>query len=74
MQPSLLKKSVVKIYKSFIRYHIDYGDVICDRASDKSFHQSPESIHYSAVIAITGTVRGTSSEKLFQELSLETLV
>ena len=74
MQPSLLNKSVVKIYKSFIRYHTDYGDVICDRASDKSFHQSPESIHYSAVIAITGTVRGTSSEKLFQELGLETLV
>ena len=46
---------------------------MCDRTFNKSFHQRLESIQYNAIIAITGTVRGTSSEKLFQELGLETL-
>ena len=61
------------IYKSFIRPHLDYGDVVYDRASNESFHQSLESLQYNAAIAITGAIRGTSSEKLFQELGLETL-
>ena len=61
------------IYKAFIRPHLDYGDVIYDRAFNESFHQRLESIQYNAAIAITGTITGTSSEKLFQELGLETL-
>ena len=32
-----------------------------------------ESIQYNAAIAITGAIRGTSSEKLYQELGLESL-
>ena len=61
------------IYKSFISPHLDYGDAIYDRASNKSFHQSLESLQYSAAIAITGVIRGTLSEKLFQDLGLETV-
>ena len=72
-QPTLRRKSLVTIYKSFIRPHLDYGDVVYDRASKESFHQSLESLQYSAAIAITGAIRGTSSEKLFEELCLETL-
>ena len=64
---------LITIYKTFIRPHLDYGDVIYDRAFNESFHQRLESIQYNAAIAITGTIRGTSLEKLFQELGLETL-
>ena len=32
-----------------------------------------ESIQYNAALAITGAVRGTSREKLYQELGLESL-
>ena len=32
-----------------------------------------ESIQYNAALAITGAIRGTSREKLSQELDLETL-
>ena len=67
------RHSLITIYKTFIRPHLDYGDVIYDRAFNESFHQRLESIQYNAAIAITGTIRGTSSEKLFQELGLETL-
>ena len=38
-----------------------------------SFHQKLESIQYNAYLAITGAVRGTSKEKLYQELGLESL-
>ena len=69
----LLRLSLIKIYKTFIRPHLDYGDAIYDRAFNEPFHQRLESIQYNAAIAITETIRGTSSEKLFQELGLETL-
>ena len=38
-----------------------------------SFHQKLDSIQYKAALAITGAVRGTSKEKLYNELGLETL-
>ena len=47
-QLTLLRKSLVTIYKSFIKPHLDYGDVIYDRASNESFHESLESLQYSA--------------------------
>ena len=40
------------IYKSFAKPLLDYGDVVYDRASNESFHQSLESLQYSAAIAI----------------------
>ena len=40
---------------------------------NESFHQRIESIQYKAAIAITDAIRGTSSEKLYQELGLESL-
>ena len=64
---------MITIYNAFIRPHLDYGDVIYDHALNESFHQRLEFIQYNAAIAITGTIRGTSSEKFFQELWLETL-
>ena len=36
-------------------------------------HHKLESIQYNACLAITGTIRGTSKEKLYQELGLESL-
>ena len=69
----LLRHSLITIYKTFIRLHLDYGHEIYGRAFNDSFHQRLESNQYNAAIVITGTIRGTSSEKLFQELGLETL-
>ena len=59
------------IYKSFIRPHLDYGDIIYDQAYIASFHQKLELLRYNACLAITGTIRGTSREKLYEELGLE---
>ena len=40
---------------------------------DKTCQIKTKSVQYNAVIAITGTVGGTSKEKLYQELGLESL-
>ena len=70
---TLPRLPLLTIYKSFIRPHLDYGDVIYDQAYTASFHQKIESVQYNSVLAITGTIRGTSKEKLYHELGLESL-
>ena len=65
----------ITIFKSFIKPHLDYGDIIYDRAYKTSFHQNYESAQYNAAQfnAITHAVRRTSTEKLYQELGFELL-
>ena len=62
---------LITIYKSFARPHLHYGDIMYDQTFNEFFHQRIESIQYIAAIAISGAIRGTSSEKLYQELDLE---
>ena len=73
MQNLLPRASLITIYKPFIRPHLDYGDILYDQAYNMSFHQKLESIQYNACLAITGAIRGTSKEKIYQELDLESL-
>ena len=72
-QQVLPRPSLTIIYKSFMRPHLDHGGVIFDQAFNNSFHQRLESIQYNATLAITGAIRGTSKEKLYQELGFESL-
>ena len=62
----LPRKLLITVYKSFIRPHLDYSDIIYDQAYNASFHRKFESIQYNATLAITGAIRGTSKEKLYQ--------
>ena len=73
MNLSLPRSSLLAIYKSFVRPHLDYGDVIYDQPSNSSLSNKIESVQYNAVLAITSAIRGTSKEKLYQELGLESL-
>ena len=73
LQNILPRPVLLTIYKSFIRPHLDYGDIIYDQAYNLSFHQKLESIQYNATLALTGLIRGSSREKLYQELRLESL-
>ena len=57
LQMILSRRLLVTIYKSFIRPHLKYGDIIFDQAFNKSFHDSLESIQYNASLAITGAIR-----------------
>ena len=73
LQDTLPRISLITIFKWFTRPHLDYEDIIYDRAYNTSFHQNIESIQYNAALAITGAVRGTSREKFYQELGFESL-
>ena len=89
----LPRKSLIQIYKSFIRPHLDYCDIIYHKPSfdefsteyyseraqtdpiqtNGNFNSKIESIQYNSALAITGCIRGTSREKIYAELGLESL-
>ena len=73
LQNTLPRPSLLAIYKPFIRPHLDYGYIIYDEAYNASFQQKVESIQQNAAVAIAASIRGTSKEKLFDELGLESL-
>ena len=73
LQSILLRTSLLTIYKLFIRPHLDYGDVVYDQPSNDAFSNKLETVQYNAALAITGAIKGTSCEKLYQELGLEYL-
>ena len=69
----LPRNSLITIYKAYVRPHLDYGDIVYDYPGNTSFTQRLESFQYDACLAITGCFRGTSREKLYLELGLESL-
>ena len=69
----LTKASLLQIYKSFVRPNLDYGDIIYEKFFAGYFQKKLESIQYNAGLAITGAIRGTSREKIYSELGLESL-
>ena len=69
---TLPRLPLLTIYKSY-RPRLDYRDVIYDQACNVSFYQKLESLQYNSALAITGAIRGMSTEKLYNEPGLETL-
>ena len=48
LQAFLPRQFLVTVYKTFIRPHLDYGDIIYDQTYNDSFHQKMESVQYNA--------------------------
>ena len=69
----LPRKSLLTIYKSFVRPQLDYGDIIYDNPANESFINIVEKVQYKACLAITGAIHGTSRESLYKEFGLESL-
>ena len=61
------KSHLVTIYRSFIRPHLDYADVMFDKPSNATFSNWIESAQDNAALAVTGK----SKEKLYQELGFD---
>ena len=59
MNLSLPRPSLLTIYKSFIRSHLDYGDVINDQPNNSDLSDKIEFVQYNAVLAITVAIRET---------------
>ena len=73
LRRGLPRKSLITICKVFLRPLIDYGDIIYGQPQNESFCEKLESVQYKAALAITGTIQGTSREKIYLELGLESL-
>ena len=73
LQNLLPRTALMTVYKAFVRPHFDYDDILYDQAFNLSFQQKLESIQYRACLAITGAIRGSSREKIYQKLGLELL-
>ena len=61
----------LRIHKSFIRPHLDYGNIIYGKANNESFKNKIENIQYKVRIAITSVIQGTPHDNVYQELGLE---
>ena len=70
---SLPRKSLTTIYKAFFLPLIDYGDIIYDQPQNESFCEKLESVQYKVVLAITGAIKASSREKIYQQLGFESL-
>ena len=66
-------KSLITIYKVLLRPLLHYGDMIYDQPHNESVCEKLESVQYKVALAITGTIQGTSHEKICQKIGLESL-
>ena len=66
----LPRQALITIHKAFVRPDLDNGGAFYDQAFNNSFQTKTES---DACLAITGAIRGTSKEKTYQELGLDSL-
>ena len=78
MSKYLSRSTLSELYKLYVRPHLDYGDVIYhlpqrDDCSGNYLMEKLESVQFSAAFAVTGTWRGTSWERLYNELGWESL-
>ena len=56
LRHSLPQKSLMTIYKAFLRPLIDYGDIIYDQPQNESFCEKLESVQYNPALATTGAI------------------
>ena len=73
LSTSVSRQSLLTIYKSFVRSILDYGDAIYDKPHKGTFIEKIQRVQYNACLVITGAFKGTSRERLYQELELELL-
>ena len=76
-------RTLEHIYKTYVRPHLDFCDVIFDipvkpNMFDSSLHLSYwmdqiERLQYQAALAVTGTWQGTSLNRIYEELGWESL-
>ena len=69
----LSRKSLLTIYKSFVIPNLDYADIIYDKPLNKSCKRKIEMVQYNASLIITDSFKGTSGEKIYQQLGLQSL-
>ena len=73
LRKTLPRPVIMTMHKASVRPHLDYGDTIYDEAYNEKFHQKLEYIQCNTCLALSGGIRGSSREKRYHELGLESL-
>ena len=71
---TLPRNSLLTVYKTFVRPHLVYGDILYDKPNNENFQNKLEKVQYRACLAITGAIQGTSRTRLYDELGLHSLI
>ena len=61
---------LLTIYKSFVRPHLGYGDILYDKPYNGNFQNKLEKVQYKTCLEN----QGTSTTKLYDELGLHSLI
>ena len=61
----LPRADLLTVYKAFVRPHLDYADILYDKPDNEFFKDWVEKVRYNAAIAVTGAIRGTSRERIY---------
>ena len=71
----LPRHSLITLYKSFIRAHLDYTNITYDQPNNLNLCNKiyNKTCQYNAALAITGAIRDPSKERRYQELGFEYL-
>ena len=70
---TLSRNSLLTIYKTFVRPILDYTDTMYEKPLTESFTDKLEMVQYNAALVITGAIKGTSRDRMYRELGLESL-
>ena len=70
---SFPRKSLITIYNALLRPLLHYEDIIYDQPHNEPVCEKRDSVQCKVALAITGAIQGTSREKIYQELRLESL-
>ena len=62
----LSRKSLEAMYKSFVMPHFDYACIVWDNCTE-TLSNLLENLHLEALRIVTGSVKGTSHQKLYEE-------
>ena len=73
LSSTLSRKTLLTIYKSFVRPNLDYAGIIYDKPLNEAFKNKLEMVQHRAVLVSTGAFKGTSLDRLYEELGLESL-
>ena len=70
---NLPRSVLLIIYKSFIRPHLEHGDILHNKPDNKSFLNKIKKVQYNACLTITDAIQETSRENLYEDLGLHSL-
>ena len=71
---NLPRNALLTINKSFVRPHLDYGDILYDKPNNENFQNKLEKVQYRVCLAITGAIQRTSRTNFYDELGLHPLI